>query len=76
MGVLRGLNSASYKLALAKSLLDLGAQKLEVVTLEDLAVPFSREICVHLASVDAHGTFQGGRFLNACRYHNRARERR
>lgn len=68
--VLFGNNVASYKFALAKSLLMTAAQGLEVVTLEDLAVPFSQNICEHLQSVDRQGTFAHSRFLDGCRHFN------
>tara|TARA_Y100000031_G_scaffold116109_1_gene128627 strand:+ start:20 stop:289 length:270 start_codon:yes stop_codon:yes gene_type:complete len=46
--VLFGRNVASYKFALAKSLLEVAAQGHEAVALADLAVPFSSHICEHL----------------------------
>lgn len=68
--VLFGRNVASYKFALAKSLLEIASHECEVVPLEDLAVPFARHICEHLALVDRQGTFARSRFLDACRYFN------
>ena len=41
--ILLGRNVASYKFALAKSLLEINTDKSEV-TLEDLAVPFAKNI--------------------------------
>ena len=46
--ILFGANSASYKFALGKSLLELAAQGQEAVSLEELAVPFSKHVCAHL----------------------------
>jgi hypothetical protein len=46
--ILFGRNVASYKFALGKSLLDLAQQGTEIVTLDQLAEPFSRNICEHL----------------------------
>jgi hypothetical protein len=43
--VLRGANVASYKFALAKSILTLAESGATSASLADLAVPFSREIC-------------------------------
>ncbi len=71
--VLFGLNVASYKFALAKSLLELGQAGREKVTLEELAVPFSRQVCEHIARVDRQGTFEHSRFLDACRFRNAGR---
>ncbi len=68
--VLFGRNVASYKFALAKSLLELGNGDQELIPLEDLAVPFAGHICEHLKSVDRQGTFSHSRFLDACRFFN------
>ena len=46
--VLRGVNVASYKFALAKSILALAESGATSTSLEDLAVPFSHELCEHL----------------------------
>ena len=71
--VLFGRNVASYKFALSKSLLELGAQQKTSVSLEELAVPFSRHICDHLKGCDRQGTFRSSRFLDACRFFNAGR---
>jgi len=71
--VLFGRNVASYKFALAKSLLEMSTRLSDFVTLEDLAVPFSRNICEHLLLVDRQGTFERSRFLDACRFFNAGR---
>jgi hypothetical protein len=68
--ILFGRNVASYKFALGHALLELGAGERELVTLDELAVPFSRHLCRHLAVVDRQTTSQGSRFLDACRQHN------
>src|SRR4051794_23608608 len=69
--VLFGVNVASYKFALAKSLLDLASQEREAISLDDLAVPFAAHICEHLHEADKQGTFGQSRFLDACREFNR-----
>ena len=51
--VLRGRNVASFKFALAKSILSLAEAGATSASLEELAVPFSRELCTHLQEVDA-----------------------
>lgn len=71
--VLRGQNVASYKFALAKSILELAHSGSTTASLEELAVPFSRELCAHLAVVDTQTTSQGSRFLDACRHFNAGR---
>jgi len=68
--ILFGLNSASFKFALGKSLLELSQQGEEIVTLDDLAKPFARHICHHLQGVDKQGTSPSSRFLDACRKFN------
>lgn len=71
--VLFGRNVASYKFALANSLLELGRQGIEAVHLDQLAEPFARHVCAHLAQVDRQGTFDHSRFLDACRFFNAGR---
>lgn len=68
--ILFGRNVASYKFALGRSLLELGALDRELVTLDDLAVPFSRHLCQHLQAADRQSTSQRSKFLDACRAHN------
>jgi hypothetical protein len=69
--VLFGRNVASYKFALAQALLELGGSQKELVPLEELALPFARRLCAHLATSDKQGTFGSSRFLDACREFNR-----
>lgn len=71
--VLRGRNVASFKFALAKSLLTLAESGKEAASLEELAVPFSRELCAHIKQVDTQSTSAGSRFLDACRHFNAGR---
>lgn len=71
--ILFGRNVASYKFALGKSLLELASAGNELVLLEDLAVPFARNICEHLTVIDRQGTFERSRFLDACRFFNAGR---
>lgn len=67
--VLFGQNVASYKFALAEALLEVGDGP-EVVSLDDLALPFASRIAAHLRTNDKQGTFQQSRFLDACRAYN------
>jgi 5-methylcytosine-specific restriction endonuclease McrA len=69
--ILFGRNVASYKFALAASLIDLADQGREAVSLEELAVPFSEHLVEHLERVDTQGTSAHSRFLDACRAFNR-----
>lgn len=66
-----GLNTASYKFALAKSLLKFASAGRDVVTLKELADPFSDYICDHLRKVDRQGTNPTNTLLQACRRFNK-----
>ena len=68
--ILFGRNVASYKFALAKSLLELASNEPNFTKLDELAVPFSRHIAEHLARVDKQATSSSSRFLEACRQFN------
>lgn len=68
--ILFGRNVASYKFALGQSILELSAQGRDLVVLEDLAEPFSRHLCRHLAVVDSQSTSSRSQFLDACRARN------
>lgn len=63
--ILFGRNVASYKFALAKSLLDMKTQS-EFVQLEELAVPFAQNVCEHLRIAQKQATSASSRFLEAC----------
>jgi hypothetical protein len=68
--ILFGQNVASYKLALAKTLLhhaDIGETEL---SLSDLAPMYSRHVCDHLKNADKQSTSRSSRFLDACRKFN------
>jgi hypothetical protein len=65
--ILFGQNVASYKFALAKSLIELSTHGSESVSLDDLAEPFSRHIVEHLAKAPKQATSSSSRFLEACR---------
>jgi hypothetical protein len=69
--VLFGRNVASYKFALAKSLLEINPGAGSLLRLEELAEPFSRHVCEHLKIEDKQGTSASSRFLTACRQFNR-----
>jgi hypothetical protein len=64
--ILFGQNVASYKFALAKSLIDLSERGQDAIKLEELAEPFSRHIIEHLGKAPKQATFASSRFLKAC----------
>lgn len=68
--ILFGRNVASYKFALARSLYDLKAEGNAIITLDQLAGPFSQNICEHLKLVDKQATSSSSRFLDFCRAYN------
>ncbi len=69
--ILFGKNSASYKFALAKTLLShcQNAPQTEI-SLQDLAKPFALNLCEHLKIADKQGTNGSSKFLEACRSYN------
>jgi len=68
--VLMGRNVASYKFSLAKSLIGLKGQDKTFVSLEELALPFSKNICEHLKISSKQITSQSSKFLDACNQFN------
>jgi 5-methylcytosine-specific restriction endonuclease McrA len=65
--VLYGRNVASYKFALAESLILLGKQGNNIITLDELAVPFSNALLRHLKDSDKQGISKSSTFLNSLR---------
>ncbi len=68
--ILFGRNVASYKFALAKSLIELGAREQELIRLEELSEPFARHVCEHLKLNPKQSTAASSKFLDACRAFN------
>lgn len=69
--ILFGRNVASYKFALAASLLEIVPTGKTIVTLDDLSEPFSRHLCEHLLNAPKQSTSQTSQFLDSCRSYNR-----
>ncbi|KLK91029.1 HNH endonuclease [Microvirga vignae] len=67
--ILFGRNAASYKFALSKALLSLSPSG-ELIKLEELALPFAREVCAHLKIAPRQATNSSSRFLEACKRWN------
>ena len=67
--ILFGKNVACYKFALGKALLELAPQEKTVVTLDELAEPYSRYVVEHLKQCDtqSQSTKTPYPFLEACR---------
>jgi hypothetical protein len=68
--ILFGKNSATYKFAFAKSLLELIEREITSISLKELAKPFSKNITEHLKSSDKQGNSNSSKFLNVCRDYN------
>ena len=58
-----GKNSATYKFAFAKSLLELATNDKTTFNLKELADPFSRNITEHLLVNDKQGSSNSSTFL-------------
>jgi hypothetical protein len=68
--VLFGRNVASYKFALATSLIHFAQLDQETVTMEELATPYSAALCKHLLDSPKQGTSKESQFLSTCRDFN------
>jgi len=68
--ILFGKNSATYKFAFAKSLLELVDKETTSISLSELADPFSRHITDHLKNSGKQGNSSSSSLLNHCRSHN------
>ena len=68
--VLFGRNVATYKFALAKSLLDINPQSGQLIKLSDLAPVYGGYIAQHLKLADKQATSASSNFLKACRQYN------
>lgn len=68
--ILFGRNVATYKFALAKSLLELSPQANTFIPLDDLAIPFASHIAEHLKLNDKQITSSSSKFIEACRQWN------
>ena len=69
--ILFGRNTASYKFALAKALIELAkSAQNSSIPLEVLATPFAKHLCEHLMLNDKQATSSQSQFLTACRRYN------
>ena len=65
--ILFGKNSATYKFAFAKSLLNLVEKEKTRISLEELSMPFAKSIVEHIRKSDKQGSSVSSKFLNGCR---------
>ena len=68
--IILGKNTASYKFALADTLLQTENVKNEF-KLDDLALPYALKICNHLKNNDKQITASSSKFLDFCRKYNK-----
>ena len=69
--ILFGKNTASYKFALAKSLIDVSLErKSDLITLDDLALPYALHLAEHLKHSPKQSTFKTSQFIQACQDFN------
>ena len=68
--ILFGRNVASYKFALAQALLDFRDRGSDLITLDELAAPFSKHVCLHIKNAPKQATSPSSKFLDACKSHN------
>lgn len=70
--ILFGNNVASYKFALAKTLLELAEQGKTEIDISSLAEPFSKHICEHISVSEKQATSPSSKFLEACKNFNKS----
>ena len=68
--ILFGVNSASYKFALARSMMDVAKTGVSEVSLDDLALPYATHLCEHLKISPKQITGRVGPFIQACQNFN------
>jgi len=64
--ILFGRNVASYKFALAHALYEVDKTGSDLITLDELAVPFSRHLCEHLKQAPKQITSSKSQYLDTC----------
>jgi hypothetical protein len=65
--ILFGKNSATYKFAFAKTLIDLIGAQTTSISLADLSVPFADHMVEHLRTNNKQGNAQNSKYLSSCR---------
>ena len=69
--ILFGKNTASYKFALAKSLIDVSLErKSDLIALDDLALPYALHLTEHLKYSPKQSTAKTSQFIQACQDYN------
>lgn len=69
--ILFGKNTASYKFALVKSLIDVSLKrKSDLIALDDLALPYALHLTEHLKHSPKQSTAKTSQFIQACQDYN------
>lgn len=69
--ILFGKNTASYKFALVKSLIDVSLErKSDLIALDDLALPYALHLTEHLKHSPKQSTAKTSQFIQACQDYN------
>lgn len=69
--ILFGKNTASYKFALVKSLIDVSLKrKSDLIALDDLALPYALHLTEHLKHSPKQSTTKTSQFIQACQDYN------
>jgi hypothetical protein len=68
--ILYGVNVATYKFALGKSLLELVQTKKDKISADELAIVFSKNVCEHVKSGKSQCTNKISAFIDSCRAYN------
>ena len=72
--ILFGKNTASYKFALAKSLIDVSLERQsDLITLDDLALPYALHLAQHLKHSPKQSTAKTSQFIQACQDFNESK---
>ena len=72
--ILFGKNTASYKFALAKSLIDVSLERQsDLITLDDLALPYALHLAEHLKHSPKQTTSKTSQFIQACQDFNKGK---
>lgn len=65
--ILFGKNTATYKFAFAKALIEVIEKERNSIQLSELSIPFANSIVEHLKVNDRQGNFSSSKFLDGCR---------
>lgn len=65
--ILFGKNTATYKFALAKSIISFAKNNFSSISVEELAVPYYKNICEHIKNFPKQTVSKSSTFLESCK---------